>query len=1081
MKHYPCRLSSCAPHQAGLFRAQQNDSFRTQCVALVATILCLSSSAVPALAQSVPAAINPAVSTPPPAGSGKISGRVQNLAIGKYLENARVTIKETNQTVTTDKFGEFLLLEVPAGSVTLEVFYTGLDLVKIPLTMTPGGAITQDINLTSVVRYGKEGDTVKLDPYIAKADREINSQAIAVNERRFAPNIKSVVSTDTLGGVLGSSIGEFLKTVAGITAEYDTMDVSGINLRGLGAEKTAITADGFPLSNIFVVGPSRAVDMRSMSLNDITRVEVTKVPTPAMGADSLAGSVNFVRKNAFERKGMSFNYGLSLASTSENFKFGKSPSGYRDRNTSNLLPGGNFDFTWPVSKNFGLVISGLKAQTMGEQHAAVKTWSTSGTGTNGVSASQTNPVMSAFLLGDGPRYMTRTSYSIKADWKVGPHSVLSFNNSRNSAITEISSILLSFGTGTNGTPSLATGTALTWDQNNTRGATGRGSINNINQGQELAQTTDTSSVAYTYDDGRWKIDGGIGLSSSESDRLYEDIGSWFQVNAVNRRPIRVNFLDIGKDQPGKIEVFDNNGLPFDWRELDNYTFGTANSATTHNEADIFTAFLNARHKFQKFAYPTSLQVGAAYRLQTIDNRQESYAFNFNGPDGLTPTATVKPYANQVYVGMDSKYGFKDINWVSPYRAYQAYLDNPLLFGQTAAQRAARESFRIDNSEYFEESVKAVYLQGDVKRLFAGRLHLLTGVRFEQTTDVGIGARTDATAVYQRNANGSFLLDAAGNPVRKPEAGSVGSLEEVLLTKQARRQRSEHSYEGYYPSFHLTFDVREDILLRAAYARTYGRPDYADVIPRTVITIPLANLDDLEPLGTLTVRNPALEPWTADNFDLSAEYYTQQGGLLSAGVFVKEIKNFFGNASQIATPGLLTELGLSQDYVGWTLNTKFNSGDARVSGFEVDVRQSLQEFGAWGRHFTVFGNVTKLELEGSAGAQFTSFIPESGNWGLTFANKRLTATMRWNYRGLQRLNPVAAFGPEGYRYLKIGTTLDVSAAYQLSPRLSLNVNAVNVGDTPQIQMMYNPSTPGYAKQQRHFHFGAQLSVGITGSF
>jgi len=1081
MKSLSSLFVSVRPHQAGLFCARQNNPFLTKRVALVATIICLASSAAPVGAQTTPTAANPAASTAPTAGSGRISGRVQNPAIGKYLENARVTIKETNQSVSTDKFGEFILLEVPAGSVTLEVFYTGLDVARIPLTLTPGSAITRDVNLTSVTRYGKEGDSVKLDPFTVKADREINSQAIAVNERRFAPNIKSVVSTDTLGGVLGSSIGEFVKTIAGITAEYDTMDVSGINLRGLGAEKTAITADGFPLSNIFVVGPSRAVDMRSMALNDITRVEVTKVPTPAMGADSLAGSVNFVRKSAFERKGMSFNYGLSLASTSENFKIGKSPSGYRDQNTSNLLPGGNFDFTWPITKNFGVVVSGLTAQTMGEQHAAVKTWSTTGTGTNGVSASQTNPIMSAFLLGDGPRYITRTSYSIKADWKVGAHSVLSLNNARNSAITEISSLLLSFGTGTNGTPTLATGTSLTWDQNNTRGATGRGSINNINQGQQLDQTTDTSTVAYTYDDGRWKIDSGVGLSKSESDRRYEDIGSWLQVNAVNREPIRVNFLGIGKDQPGKIEVFDNNGQPFNWLELNNYTFGTANSATTHNEADNFTAYLNARHKFQNFAYPTSLQIGAAYRLQTIDNRQESYAYNFNGPDGLTPTATVKPYANQVYVGMDSKYGFKDIDWVSPYRAYQAYLANPLLFGQTAAQKAARESFRIDNSEYFEEAVKAVYVQTEVKRLLAGRLHLLTGVRFEHTTDTGIGALTDATAVYQRNANGTFFLDAGGNPVRKPGAGAVGSLEEVLLTKQARRQKSEHSYDGYYPSFHLTFDVREDILIRAAYARTYGRPDYVDVIPRTVVTIPLANLDDLDPLGTLTVRNPALEPWTADNFDLSAEYYTRQGGLLSAGVFVKEIKNFFGNASQIATPGLLTELGLSQDYVGWTLNTKFNSGDARITGFEIDVRQSLQGFGTWGRHFTVFGNMTKLELDGSAGAQFTSFIPKSANWGLTFANKRMTATMRWNYRGLQRLNPVAAFGPDGYRYLKIGTTLDVSAAYQISPRLSLNVNAVNVGDTPQVQMMYGPSTPDYAKQQRHFHFGAQLSVGITGSF
>src|SRR5690606_21828118 len=92
-------------------------------------------------------------------------------------------------------------------------------------------------------------------------------------------------------------------------------------------------------------------------------------------------------------------------------------------------------------------------------------------------------------------------------------------------------------------------------------------------------------------------------------------------------------------------------------------------------------------------------------------------------------------------------------------------------------------------------------------------------------------------------------------------------------------------------------------------------------------------------GTLTVSNPALHPWSADNYDLSLEYYTQQGGMFSVGIFLKEIEDFFGDDVRIATQADLDELGLDQRYLGWRLQTKFNSGDARITGAELNLRHS----------------------------------------------------------------------------------------------------------------------------------------------
>ena len=50
---------------------------------------------------------------------------------------------------------------MPSGPVVLEVFYTDLDLAQIPLNVPAGGTVEREVDLTSVVRYGKDAGTVK--------------------------------------------------------------------------------------------------------------------------------------------------------------------------------------------------------------------------------------------------------------------------------------------------------------------------------------------------------------------------------------------------------------------------------------------------------------------------------------------------------------------------------------------------------------------------------------------------------------------------------------------------------------------------------------------------------------------------------------------------------------------------------------------------------------------------------------------------------------------------------------------------------------------------------------------------------
>jgi TonB-dependent receptor len=1009
---------------------------------------------------------------------GTITGRVQNVVTGNYLNKARITIKGTNLVVYTDEFGVYRIVDVPAGANTLEVFYTDLDVQEVAVMVGPRGTVERNFDLTSKARYGEASGVVKLDSFRVTSDKETDGKAIAINEQRFAPNIKNVMATDSFGDVLGSNVGEFLKFMPGLTAEYSEVEIVGISVRGIGGDKTSFTSDGAPIVSANA-SPSRAFNMNTLALNNISRIEVTKVPTPSTPADSLAGSVNMVSKSAFERSRAQFNYGVNLMANSENVTFKKTPHSNGDHDTRKISPGFDFDYSMPVSKNFGFVVTGFQSDKYNEQHLATTLFNAAGTGTG---ASISRPYLQQFTLQDGPRSQRRTTFSAKADWRVTPNSVLSLGIQSNRYTTYIGTQSWAFNAGTVATSTVAGGTPFSYSENFTRGATGRGAVTLNGSAQTFKGNTDTANLNYRFDNGTWKVEAGINRTASERSRPNP---GHFSGLSSTISPARVSLLDLAIDRPGVIEVFDNAGLPVDYYNPANYRLATASEAPYNSRSGFKSANLNVRRRFNVLPFPTSLQVGGYQSIMDVDSRQESYSWTYNGPDGVaaTPDSPV-PFLMQSYRNQDSHYGFKNVPWTSVNRAYTAWKENPNLFTQTPAQVVAQETYRITNSEYIEETVSALYIQGEA-RLFKNRLSVLTGARFEKTDDEGQGARVDPAAVWARNPDGTFARNATGARIRRPEAGTAGSMEELRLTRTERGYEASRSYDGTYPSLHFTFNARENLLVRAAYAKTYGRPNLLDIIPNATFSENDLNEDDLNNpaivRGNITIRNTALRPWTADNYDLSVEYYSQQGGVLSGGVFLKEIDDFFGNDVRIGTPEVLEELGLDARYLGWNLVTKFNSGAARITGAEVNLRHSLRELGKWGSFFTIFGNGTKLKLEGDRQADFTSFIPQSGSWGVSFNRKRVSFTAKWNYRGRDKRTALPAFGPDAFVYFASRTTLDLSAGYQFSRRLSLVASVGNVLNVPQTLQRFGSSTPEYAIQNRTSEFGVPFAIGLKGSF
>ena len=305
-------------------------------------------------------------------GTGSIEGRVLNVGNDRYVNSAKVTIDGTSLGTFTNETGSFRLANVPAGSVTLRVSYTGLDESVSKVNVTAGQTASIEVKMTSVARYGA-ADTVVLDPFTVTSQREYEGDALATNEQRNAPNIKVVMASDSFGTINEGNPGEFLKYLPGVTVDYVAADVRTVSVRGFSGTFTNVYWDGMRLTSSASGSSNRLFEFEQVSINNTSRTEIIKLPTPDVPADQLGGSVNFVSKNAFERKGAQFNYRVYLNGNNENFTLDKTP-GPTASNQRKILPNFDFDYTLPVNDKFGIVITGLSSNQYVEQHRWQRTF-----------------------------------------------------------------------------------------------------------------------------------------------------------------------------------------------------------------------------------------------------------------------------------------------------------------------------------------------------------------------------------------------------------------------------------------------------------------------------------------------------------------------------------------------------------------------------------------------------------------------------------------------------------------------------------------------------------------------------------
>ena len=1014
--------------------------------------------------------------------TGSITGRVQNTDTGQYVNNARVTVRGTNLVAPTDETGTFRLSAVPAGEVILEIFFTGLDPLRAPLTLAAGQTLERDFELNSASRRGRAGEVVKLESVVTSASREMDGAAIAINEQRFAANIVNVVSADEFGVVPDGNIGEFLKMLPGITMDYRGGDPREISMNGVPSSYVPVTIGGFSLATSETSGTGRNVELNAVSINNVSRIEAVYSPTPESPGSALAGSVNLVPRSAFERSKPIFNGSVYLAARDSTIE-GRTPGPARTP-TWKVRPG--FEFSWvvPVNKRFGFTVSAGGSTQYVEGPLLQNTWRGAGSATNGTTLPDTTPdrpYLSDFLVRIESKIADRSSFATSVDYKLSPIDRLSFSFQYGTFHTDYNQRAITFTVGSTRPGDFS--------PTFTRGVAGAGEVRIANNGNHRYSRTFMPTLSWRHDGPVWKAETGLGSSHAENKFRNVDKGR-FAGTLARRTGVTVSFADNFYLRPGTITVTDGTtGAPVDPYNIATYALSTASGSPQRSRNVHRTAFANVRRDLD-LRFPLTLKAGLDFRQSRTDNRTQNNALNFVGPDGrasLTPIGSDDGAAgvyDQFYYQRAGLFGIPRVQWASNETVLDVYRARPEWFTSDANAKYRAE---VNASKLSEELISSAFLRGDAA-FFDRRLKLVGGLRAEQTNITARGPLNDPTRNYQRDAAGKVITIASPTPAdpnrRTPALifPTTNALAVSQLTLLDRAASAEKEYLRLFPSVNASFNLRENLIARAAFYESVGRPNFNQYSGG--VTLP----DVESPPSTtnrIVVNNAAIKAWSARTSKVTLEYYFERVGLFSVGAFRRDFKNFFGATTFDATPEFLSLYGLDANlYDPFQVATQENlTTTVRMEGIDINYKQALTFLPRWARGLQLFANGSAQRATGDGATNFTGYIPRTGSWGLSLSRENYNVRLNWNYLGRQRRGVVTGRSIEAgtYNWGSKRSYIDVTGEYSLTRRLALFANLRNVNDPTDDAEIHGPTTPAAAQFRQRAEFGSLWTVGLKGTF
>lgn len=391
-------------------------------------------------------------------------------------------------------------------------------------------------------------------------------------------------------------------------------------------------------------------------------------------------------------------------------------------------------------------------------------------------------------------------------------------------------------------------------------------------------------------------------------------------------------------------------------------------------------------------------------------------------------------------------------------------------GTTAARLAAVNGYtaaRQPNSFSVEEKSYSGYLDADFKGEL-GNMPWFVNIGFRYV-------HTEVTAAGQQLAL-TDILPVANDPTIYTAVYANNGV------PVATRQTS--SYDYFLPSLNIKIDVTDDVVTRFGASRTLTRPQISDMAPRISFdTVRPASLD-------ASGGNPSLRPYTADNFDMSVEWYPTRTTTLSAAAFFKRVNNFvvqtradeifeIDNAGNLPV-GVGGVTGPNQ--VTFSVRRPRNAESANVHGFELNVNHTMDYLPGFLAGFGVQANATFVDSNAvfDPASTNTSFalegLGDSQNLAVFYELYGLSARVAYNRRErfLESLvNPSAGSDPV---YRRTYDQVDARVSYDVLENIQIFAEGTNIFGSEVV-------TTGRFNNQvlTYVDTGARYALGVRADF
>lgn len=285
---------------------------------------------------------------------------------------------------------------------------------------------------------------------------------------------------------------------------------------------------------------------------------------------------------------------------------------------------------------------------------------------------------------------------------------------------------------------------------------------------------------------------------------------------------------------------------------------------------------------------------------------------------------------------------------------------------------------------------------------------------------------------------------------------------------------DSSYKEWLPSLNLAYNLAEDTIMRFAASRVLTRPAPFQLAPAVNLT---------PETSSGSAGNPALEPLTANQFELGVEYYFDDASVVALTAFKKDVNDFIFTKT------------VSKEINGQLINqlrTPENGGSTTIDGIEFQIQHVLDN--GFGGYFNYTytdvgdavideavavtddnGNIIGATL-GERVVRFPNTSKNSYNIGVYYENDAYSARLNYNYRSEYFIGAAEI----GDSYRDEQAQLDAQFSYNLNENITVKLEALNL--TNEIwENYYERNTDGLRLGGTQSANGRRLFVGANFRF